>query len=291
MIKINHQREKFSINPDFAMINGDFFHKDNIKFHLSIISIIIIFSYFAYIALRKTPIEGIIIYYDSVPNRYRLQSQITLLLHDIFFSYQLWSALIFCSIMIIAYFLLKPRGIDLIIFLGFIGILSKLPMIENGLMYLLLILMVKYNKRFLILSLAIIKEFSIWQAIGYYLIYQKNRMLTIIYGITAFLIYFIIIMLLGWTTYLGVDYFEVYQKLIPNFANSLISNLHYIIPIILFSVLMVNNRNDVFLLIWNIPFILFFGNIWEAQLWFPIFFLITANKMYIKENKNREVLN
>lgn len=229
------------------------------------------------------------IYYLSfAPNAYRLQTQFILVISEYFhfveyFYYYTTVATFFLSISLI-YYVLKLDSVDLYLYLIFLLQFVMQPsLIENAFSYVLLVLMIVYKKPVLIIPNIIIKEFSLWQALGYYFIIKRKYSRPLVFGSLAGALYVSIVLLTGLEQYqfTGISYIFSFFSTIPFFVNDFMLREEHVLLVLSLSLAIffsIETKQDIYLYLWQAIPIMLFGLFWEIQLWFPVVLIILSNK-------------
>lgn len=242
-------------------------------------------------------------YYGFSPNIYRFQTQLVLFLAKTFgFSFFILNSIIFIGVCWLIVFVINPTPEDQLIFFSIIFSFVFFPVLTDSLMYLILVLIVKFDNKKLIPILGFIKEFAVWQIAGYYLFVKKDLSKQFwMYLFSGLIVYLLdrsmVNIFIGNPTIPagGIIYIFGFFYVIPFF--DVIVNDYFLagitlIGLLFIALLVVKTKNEFFLLLWNFIPIIFFGIWWESQLWVPIFLiLLIHNKKSEQDLRINEELN
>ncbi|MBY9005705.1 MAG: hypothetical protein KGD63_03015 [Candidatus Lokiarchaeota archaeon] len=195
--------------------------------------------------------------------------------------------------MSITYFLIRPKDKDYLIF---IVLSCFLPVFDNILQILLLVLLVKFRERrgisILLIPIIIIKELGAWIGFGYLLLSKKRSIYEIfVASIFSIIIFLFIRILIGDIEYPPnlAPFFTppyIFNQLLDNPQFILIHLFINIIPLILILFYTIQGKFEKKLLIWNVLPICLFAIFWESQLWLPVIMIILMHRKLNKQLNN-----
>lgn len=222
-------------------------------------------------------------YYTFAPDRYRMQIQLLLFLNRKIFNLSFFtlSAIAFLVCIYIVYLLIKPQNENLLYFFLILTLFLVRFDVDSSLMYVLILLIVKYKKAFILLFLILIKEIAFYLSFFYLLFHTDvNKKELYLYGGISGIIYaFIRFILIGnRPDYLNIFIFPV----IENFREVL-RQIPQIIIVSFFIYILFDKKYTKLLLIYLIPLVVF-ALPYEIQQWVPFFLII----IYEREHGTKE---
>ena len=232
--------------------------------------------------LREIDIAAKLECWTYAPNRYRLFHQLLIFLHDNPFSIVTLISLSFGVCVTISYFIIRPEGNDLSLFLLGVVLVGCFGYGLNAVMYPILALLSRYHKSpgaiFLLIPLALVKEFAFFVAVVFLFLVSRTRYLklrALIVGALGVVCYLILrCMILG-----DVGNSPVSAPLFTLFY--MIQGVDiWLLGVGCCAVLMIclasRTRHDWYLTIVTALVVSIFALWWEPQLWLPTLILILA---------------
>ena len=226
------------------------------------------------------------------PNAYRLFNWLLIQMDDFILSFYGWAALTFLVVLILSYYLIRPRDFDYLLFLAWIVFL---PRIFHALQLLLLVILVKYSETkyssLILIPLALVKEIAFWQGFGYLFLSNKrsNREIFILAFISSFCYLWVRFIIIGDLSYdpNNVPLFSIpflIQKFITDPSFIIFHNFTRGIPLLILLCLTIQSKIDFRIVFWNIAPVVLFAVYWETQLWLPIALIILSDRKHFRRD-------
>ena len=215
------------------------------------------------------------------------------------FTYYIWEIIFYLfSFVLILYLILDDLKTNKKMYYNFMIlnimiIFIPLHLLHYTLAYVLIVVAIKYDNEYLLIPITVIREQVSWIMFGYFLIKEKkiSRELLLSSGLSVLTYVIMRYIIIGDAPYFFNEFFLPYKLFLnPLIAPTLINEAITMIPLTLFGLFFyVRKREHILLVAWNIIPLLLFSIIWETQLWYPIFLIITVKNSFNEGSNGNEL--